>query len=133
MTAIDYVILHHDGCTDHRFHYRIEPNGFTKAIRGQNEQVQHARAIAIVMSGVFETGPPQAAQIEALKTLLFHLRRRHGEVRVAGHREVRGNETGCPGQQFPLREIVAWSRTTLAETLDPSLQRDIDRQYNPLL
>lgn len=61
-------------------------------------------AIGICLVGNFEVGHPSKKQLEAFTQLMSWLR---GEVipkatKFAGHRELRGEQTICPGKHFPL-------------------------------
>ncbi len=61
-------------------------------------------AIGICLVGNFEETHPSARQLAAFTQLMDWLR---GEVvpkaqRFAGHRELRGEQTVCPGRNFPL-------------------------------
>ncbi len=61
-------------------------------------------AIGICLVGNFETDHPSRRQMEAFTQLMDWLR---GEIvpnarKFAGHRELRGEQTICPGKNFPL-------------------------------
>lgn len=67
--------------------------------------VFNARGIGICLIGDFETQPPTALQLAAVKRLVKVLAVRHripGE-RVIGHSAIKA--TACPGKKFPLQEV----------------------------
>lgn len=66
-------------------------------------------AIGICLVGNFEETHPSKRQLEAFTQLMDWLR---GEVvpkarKFAGHRELRGEQTVCPGKNFPLSAMHA--------------------------
>jgi len=66
-------------------------------------------AIGICLVGNFEETHPSKRQLDAFIQLMDWLR---GEVvpgarKFAGHRELRGEQTICPGKNFPLRAMHA--------------------------
>ena len=64
-------------------------------------------SIGICLVGNFEKHRPTAKQIASLKTLTGYLKNDllNGKPRIAGHRELKTEQTLCPGRYFPLREL----------------------------
>ena len=69
--------------------------------------------------------------MEALKALLLDIKRRYPDVVVGGHRQVRGSRTDCPGRKFPLKALLAWSRSGLIKARDDALRDEVESQYYP--
>lgn len=130
--GVNFVIVHCAACVGERCHYSVARDGMVRRVRAETQALQHADALTVALVGPFVDAGPGTLQVEALHGLLFDLRRRHPGVRVAGHRQLKNSCTDCPGPAFPLTDLVRWSRTTLIEALDPNLQQQIDRQYNPV-
>lgn len=64
-------------------------------------------AIGICLVGNFEETRPTSRQLEALTQLVSWLRRDvvPKAQRFAGHRQIQGEQTVCPGRYFPLAEL----------------------------
>ena len=127
---VKFVLIHHAAC-DARVHYRISGSGETVALLNESERATHANSIEIGLDGSFSESPPDKRQTDVLKDLLLTLKQRYPDVAVGGHRQVRGSRTDCPGRKFPLKALLAWSRSGLIEARDAALQEEVDRQYRP--
>ncbi len=127
---VKFVLVHHGAC-DARVHYRISASGETVALLNESARATHANSIEITLDGSFAETPPDDRQTDALTDLLLELKQRYPDVVVGGHRQVRGSRTDCPGRRFPLRALLAWSRSGLIAARDAALQEEVDRQYRP--
>lgn len=127
---IKFVLIHHAACKA-RVHYRISVTGETEVLLPESDRSTHANSIEVVIEGSFSETPPRNAQVEALKGLLLDLKRRYPDVVVGGHRQVRGSRTDCPGRRFPLKALLAWSRSGLIKARDDALQEEVESQYYP--
>lgn len=127
---VKFVLVHHAAC-EARAHYRISATGETAVLLPESERSTHANSIEVVFEGSFSETQPADAQVEALKNLLLDLKRRYPDVVVGGHRQVRGTRTDCPGRRFPLKALLAWTRSGLIKARDAALQDEVERQYYP--
>lgn len=66
-------------------------------------------AIGICLVGNFEETHPSRKQLDAFTQLMDWLQRDvlHRKVEFAGHRELKGEQTICPGKNFPLSAMHA--------------------------
>jgi len=66
-------------------------------------------AIGICLVGNFEKDHPTRNQLDALTQLIDWLRRDvvPGAKNFAGHKDIRGEQTICPGRNFPLKAMHA--------------------------
>ena len=126
-----FALIHHGACGDTAFHYRVTAAGETVSAASETERVGRAHCIEIVVEGDFVETGPNAVQMDALRTLLLALTQRYPRIAIGGHRQVRGEETTCPGRRFPLRELLDWSRSGLLAERDAALEADVERQYRP--
>ena len=126
-----FVLIHHGACADRAFHYRIAPDGGAESGASESERVGRAHCIEIVVEGDFDAGTPADGQSAALRTLLLQIKTRYPSIVVGGHRQVRGEETTCPGRRFPLKRLLEWSRSRLVAERDAALEADVERQYRP--
>ncbi len=126
-----FALIHHGACADAAFHYRVTGAGETLAGASESERAGRAHCIEIVVEGDFDDGAPSDRQSEALRTLLLELKTRYPRIVVGGHRQVRRQETTCPGRRFPLRALLAWSRSGLIVERDAALEEEVERQYRP--
>ena len=124
-----FAILHHGECSESVFHYRIDAAGTTTPELSEAVAGAHRLAIGIVVEGDLETQPPTAAQLASLRVLLLQLKQRYPDIEIGGHRQVRGDDTTCPGKQFPLTALRQWAKSDLVAQRDASMQEEIDRQY----
>lgn len=124
-----FAILHHSACDRSLFHYRIDMGGARICEMPEGERGEHAKAIGIVLDGDFDAEAPSPAQIAALKVLLLQLKKRYPHIVLGGHRQVRADETSCPGKQFPLASFRDWSRSELLAQRDAEMLDEVDRQY----
>ena len=127
---IKFVLIHHAAC-DSRLHYRLSETGQTEALLPESERASHANSIEIGLEGSFSATPPGDRQIGALKDLLLQIKQRYPDVAFGGHRQVRGVRTQCPGRRFPLKSLLAWTRSGLIAARDAALQDEVERQYHP--
>lgn len=125
-----FVLIHHAAC-EARVHYRISETGETLALLSESERASHANSIEVELEGCFSDASPTDIQVESLKDLLLALKQRYPDVVVGGHRQVRGARTDCPGRKFPLKALLAWSRSGLLKARDAALQDEVERQYFP--
>lgn len=126
-----FILVHHSECQSGSYHYHITPSGdrITNAI--ETDRVQHGNSIEIVLEGNFEDMAPCSTQIEELKSLVLELKQRYPNILVGGHRQVRGDDTTCPGRKFPLKDLLNWSTTGLIAARDAAIEIDVERQYRP--
>lgn len=128
--GVKFVLLHHGACRHGRFHYRINAAGRCHAELSETEPGQHPRSIGVVLDGDFDAAPPAALQMEALQHLLLVLKLRYPAIEMGGHRQVRhDDEATCPGRQFPLAALSAWTRKELLQQRDAAQRRSVEAQY----
>ena len=128
---VRFALVHHGACPETGFHYRIRSSGETETCASESERVGRAHCIEIVLEGDFDAGTLPARQLNALHTLLLGLKTRYPRIVLGGHRQVRGSKTTCPGRRFPLKDLLAWSRSGLIAERDAALHADVERQYRP--
>jgi len=126
---LKFAILHHGECSESVFHYRIDTAGTTTPELPEAAAGAHRKAIGIVVEGDLDTQPPTSEQMSALHTLLLQLKQRYPDIEIGGHRQVRGDDTACPGKQFPLTALRQWAQSELVAQRDATMQEEIDRQY----
>lgn len=84
---------------------------WTKQLLGGHVKNYHINltAIGICLVGNFQASHPTRRQLEAFTQLMDWLRRDvvPGARQFAGHRDLRGEQTICPGQNFPLAAMHA--------------------------
>lgn len=127
---IKFVLIHHAAC-EARAHYRVSATGKAEVLLPESERATHANSIEVLFEGCFAEIPPCDAELEALKDLLLDIKRRYPDVVVGGHRQVRGSRTDCPGRKFPLKALLAWSRSGLIKARDDALRDEVESQYYP--
>ena len=127
---VKFVLIHHAACGASA-HYRLSETGETTVLLPESERSTHANSIEIVLEGAFSETSPGDLQVSALKDLLLAIKQRYPDVRIGGHRQVRGSGTDCPGRRFPLKALLAWCRSGLIEARDAALQDEVERQYFP--
>ena len=131
--GVKFVLLHHGACPGDRFHYRIASDGAVHAELAEAERGQHPRSIGVVIDGDFDVDAPADVQIDALKRLLLTLKLRYPDVQLGAHRQIRGEKpTTCPGRQFPMKALAAWSRDELLRQRQDVLTRDFESQYSKI-
>ena len=128
---VRFALVHHGACDEAAFHHRITASGATESGVGESERAGRAHCIEIVVEGDFDATAPGDAQLEALRALLVGLKTRYPRIVVGGHRQVRGEDTTCPGRRFPLKALLAWSKSGLVAERDAALEADVERQYRP--
>ena len=126
-----FALIHHGACGDTAFHYRVTAAGETVSAASETERAGRAHCIEIVVEGDFAETGPRASQMDALRNLLLALKQRYPRIAIGGHRQVRGEDTPCPGRRFPLRELLAWAQSDLLRERDAALEADVQRQYRP--
>lgn len=124
---IKYIILHHAAarnCTAddiHRWHlangwagmgynYFIAKDGTIYSGRdelqcGAHTQDYNTSGMGICCEGDYTTETMPEAQKAALIELIKDIRKRYGNLPIKGHRDL--NATSCPGDNFPMAEIIA--------------------------
>tara|TARA_A100001037_G_scaffold256261_1_gene242298 strand:- start:12055 stop:12441 length:387 start_codon:yes stop_codon:yes gene_type:complete len=128
---LKFAILHHRGCAGTRFHYRIDPDGECRAALPESEPGEHPKCIGILIDADADAAVPSDAQMDALRTLLLQLKVRYPDIQMGGHRQIRGEDTTCPGKQFPLTAMREWAGHDLVVERDALLQDIVDAQYRP--
>jgi len=126
---LKFAILHHGPCRGRLFHYRISTMGAVARERDESQPGKHKQSIDIMLDADCNAAAPPAEQIEALQVLLLDLKKRFPDIEVAGHRQVRGAGTDCPGKCFPLVDLRKWSQSELLAERDDAMREAIDRQY----
>ena len=124
-----FAILHHGACDAELFHYRIDRAGIITPEMLETEPGAHRKSIGIVLDGDLDHAPPTPEQVSGLQTLLLQLKKRYPDIEVGGHRQVRGNNTSCPGKRFGLTRIRRWAKSELIAQRDASMREEVDRQY----
>ena len=128
---MQFIIIHRASCEGGAFHYRIDIEGRIVSERPETESGQHPNCIGVALDGPLDDEAPSQAQLDALRSLTVELKIRYPSVRIGGHRQVRGEDTACPGKKFPLRDLLQWTRTGLIEQRDGALSDEVERQYRP--
>lgn len=126
-----YVVLHHGGCGVTRVHHRIDVDGVATRVLPETEHGTYAVSVEILIEGDAEQAPPAAAQMARLRELLLELTLRYPHVQVGGHRQMRGSNTRCPGQHFPLKELREWATGPMLAQRDAMLEDLIADAYGP--
>lgn len=126
---LKFAILHHSACCGSLFHYRVDQAGATTSELAETQPGEHRKSIAIVLEGDFDAQTPTTEQVAALNALLLQLKKRYPDIEIGGHRQVRGDDTSCPGDQFPLAAIRQWAKSELIAQRDATMQAEVDRQY----
>lgn len=87
-----------------QYHYCITAEGAIYRTQRDDLFVWHGNGantgLGVCLIGDFTTDCPPAAQLTAARWLVAELRRRHGEVRLLGHKEAEGAATECPGRTW---------------------------------
>ncbi len=68
----------------------------------------NTNSIGICLVGNFEKyGPPTAQQLSSLYRLIAHLKQSASKkpLKILVHKEIKGEQTLCPGQHFPLNDL----------------------------
>jgi N-acetylmuramoyl-L-alanine amidase len=94
-----------DGCPGILYHYVINRFGTIYHVNNLENLVWHAapmntRSIGVVLIGNFDRIQPTEAQIDSVKFLVAHLRKRLGSLKAIGHREACNGCKSCPGQNM---------------------------------
>ena len=126
-SAIKHIILHHAAapkCTPQQVHSWHLANGWagigynyfvakdgtiyegrTEFQVGAHTEGYNTSGMGICCEGNYQVETMPEAQKKALVELLKDLRSRYGNLPIKGHKHF--NATSCPGDKFPLAEIVA--------------------------
>ena len=128
--GVKYVLLHHGNCPGGLFHYRIDAQGECRPELPEAQRGQHPRSIGVALDGDFDAVPPTSTQLAALQALLLQLKLRYPDCELGAHRQVRGVKTTCPGRRFPLKTLLAWSRSDLPKLRDEAHRRSFEEQYS---
>ncbi len=131
MLRMKFVLLHHSACEASAFHYAIDREGEVASLLAESERGTHAKSIGIVVEGDFDQLTPMPSQLDALRELLMQIKMRYPDIRLGGHRQVRGDATTCPGKRFPLKDLADWAAGSLVDERDAAMQEQVDRQYRP--
>jgi hypothetical protein len=123
-----FVILHTDSCTSPG-HWQILQSGERVAGLPENTPGQHRDSIAVMVHGSFTNNNVDDPRLLSLKALLKEIRLRYPAIRLAGHRQVRGSATACPGDHFPLAEITRWWAGPMVTERDQHLDDLIAAAY----
>lgn len=119
--VLEYIVIHHTASTRdmtvqeiHQlhlnqgenwkgigYHFYIDKQGVIW--RGRPEEMSGSHAldynsvsIGICLSGNFEIEKPTEKQIQSVTNLVKYLRKKYGDFKLVGHRDL--NATACPGQ-----------------------------------
>jgi N-acetyl-anhydromuramyl-L-alanine amidase AmpD len=118
--VLEYIVIHHTASTAketveqiHNFH--INNNGWAgigyhfyirkdgTIYRGRPEKYVGAHcenynsvSLGICLEGNFEIEKPTEKQIQSVTDLVKYLRKKYGDFKLVGHRDL--NATACPGQ-----------------------------------
>lgn len=121
-----YAVIHQGQCGS-AFDYQIQSDGQTLYA---NRVVDGKQLIIhIQLIGDFETNTPSDQQHDALRAVLLQLKLTYPDIRIGGHRQLRGSNTTCPGKRFPLKELIKWAENELIEARDRQLEEWVERQY----
>ena len=126
-SAIKHIILHHaaaSNCTPQQVHSWHLANGWagigynyfvgkdgtvyegrTELQCGAHTEGYNTSGMGICCEGNYQKDDMPNAQRKALVELLKDIRARYGNLPIKGHKYF--NITSCPGDKFPLDEIVA--------------------------
>lgn len=126
-SAIEHIILHHAAapkCTPQQVHSWHLANGWagigynyfvakdgtiyegrTEFQCGAHTEGYNTSGMGICCEGNYQVETMPDAQKKSLVELLKDLRSRYGNIPIKGHKHF--NATSCPGDKFPLDEIVA--------------------------
>ncbi len=94
------------------YHFYVRKDGSVYRGRpidavGGHTQGHNAVSLGVCFEGNFEIEPMPQAQKQAGRELVAFLRGLFPKITLSGHREL--NATACPGQYFPMDEIIAES------------------------
>ena len=97
------------------YHFVVRKDGTIERGRPENTVGAHASgsnsdSIGICFEGNFDSETMGAAQKQAGKELVSHLKKKYGISKVQKHRDVCA--TSCPGKNFPFDEITGTSSGT---------------------
>ena len=118
--VLEYIVIHHTASTAketveqiHNFH--INNNGWAgigyhfyirkdgTIYKGRDEKYAGAHcenynsvSLGICLEGNFEIEKPTEKQIQSVTDLVKYLRKKYGDFKLVGHRDL--NATACPGQ-----------------------------------
>ena len=112
-------------------HYTVAADGDVVRHLAETAPGNHPQAIGVRVAGDCDAAPTAATQLAALRVLLLDIKLRYPDIRLGGHRQVRGETTTCPGNKFPLQALRDWSMSGLLAERDAALERLIERQYGP--
>ncbi len=126
-SAVKYIILHHaaaSNCTPQQVHswhlakgwagigynYFVAKDGTVYRGReelqcGAHTEGYNTSGMGICCEGNYQVETMPEAQKKSLVDLLKDLKSRYGNIPIKGHKHF--NVTSCPGDKFPLDEIVA--------------------------
>ena len=124
-----FIIVHHSACTAGSFHYLITAKAQVQQLLKDDQPGIHKDSLGVVIEGDFTDQQPTQQQIEALRELIVELSMRYPNIQLGGHRQVRSNQTDCPGAQFPLSELREWVTTKLETQRHKRQQTLIESQY----
>ena len=98
------------------YHYVINHRGKIEQVNRDETVSYHALsanvyALGIALKGNFTDKHPTDIQLAAANWLVNHLRSLYAIEKVAGHKEVPGSATACPGKSWP-----EWRRAVTAHS-----------------
>lgn len=129
---VKFILIHHSGCSRDGFHYKIDADGSIRSLLADDTRGQHPHSIGIVVEGNFDDSKPEPTQLDGLKQLILDLKLKYPTAELGAHRQVRGDRsTRCPGRKFPVKDLLAWSRSELIEERDAQVAHIIEIQYGP--
>jgi N-acetylmuramoyl-L-alanine amidase len=117
-TAVRNQHINERGFWDIGYHYFIDGKGTLYNGRPENYVGAHAaspglsmnfKSLGICLAGNFEIELPSPNQIQTLINLLYSLMAKYNipKSNILGHKEVKGTNTLCPGQNL-LKWLVDW-------------------------
>ena len=136
---VDLVVVHHEGEVSYAdtsaatinlyhtqakgyagigYHVWIRKSGLLEVGRplwavGAHAKNHNHRSWGVCLDGNFDLRPPEPVQLEVLQTVLRYLDLLSPTWRLAGHRELPGMQTSCPGKLFP----IDWLRNQMTSQL----------------
>ena len=125
------AILHHSDCHISTFHYKITKNGSIKTLVDNSDKKKQVKRADILMEGNYEYEMPPQIQLDSLRQLLLSLAQLHPKILIGGHKNIRGENTKCPGTSFPTNKVRRWANDEMISERDARLNKLIEEQYRP--
>jgi len=74
-------------------------------------------SIGICLTGNFDKEKPSPAQLKTLIEIIGGLRDSFGNLKVIGHKDVKGVTKSCPGKNFPELKTLNMNDNLLEDTI----------------